>query len=155
MGIKEPVHLCVHQPDAEVGPPPPGKRQRLGARSPEDRSGMDANPRHARASGEDIARNVERARQVISKWHGHLARAMYTEHGQDARATIKRFSTMDTDNGVIESVRRALGRSDPLTAAPVPPAINEPLVRLVHSDIGLPELFADRAKANKMAVYVL
>lgn len=62
---------------------------------------------------------------------------------------------MDQGNGVIEAVRRALGRTEPLTAAPIPPAINEPLVRLVHSDIGLPELFADRAKANKMGVEAL
>ncbi len=62
---------------------------------------------------------------------------------------------MNTDDGVIEAVRRALGRTESLTAAPIPPAINEPLVRLVHSDIGLPELFADRAKANKMGVEAL
>ncbi len=57
-----------------------------------------------------------------------------------------------TTDSVIESVRRALGRNEPLAAAPIPPAINEPLVRLVHSNIGLPELFVDRAKANKMGV---
>ncbi len=59
---------------------------------------------------------------------------------------------MTTATGVIESVRRALGRTAPLTEAPVPPEIPEPLVRLVHSEIGLSELFAERAKANKMGV---
>jgi L-lactate utilization protein LutC len=39
-----------------------------------------------------------------------------------------------------------------LTEAPVPPAIPEPTVRLVHSDIGLCELFAKRAEENKMHV---
>jgi L-lactate dehydrogenase complex protein LldG len=56
---------------------------------------------------------------------------------------------------VLEKVSAALGRRTPLLEAPVPPAIPEPLVRLVHSDIGLPELFAKRAKENKMGVTVL
>lgn len=49
-------------------------------------------------------------------------------------------------------VRRALGRTEPLAAPPVPPVIDEPITRLVHSDIGLAELFAVRAKENKMQV---
>jgi L-lactate dehydrogenase complex protein LldG len=53
---------------------------------------------------------------------------------------------------VIETVRRALGRTAPATAPPVPPSIDEPITRLVHSDIGLPELFARTAKENKMGV---
>ena len=57
----------------------------------------------------------------------------------------------ETQSGsVIERVRRALGRSGPLSAAPTPPKILEPVTRLVHSDIGLPELFASRAATNKM-----
>jgi L-lactate dehydrogenase complex protein LldG len=56
---------------------------------------------------------------------------------------------------VIAAVRKALGRSGPLGAKPIPPPIPEPIVRLVHSDIGLPELFAERAKANKMDVQLL
>jgi L-lactate dehydrogenase complex protein LldG len=56
---------------------------------------------------------------------------------------------------VIAAVRAALGRSAPLAAKPVPPPIPEPIVRLVHSDIGLPELFAERAKANKMHVHLV
>jgi L-lactate dehydrogenase complex protein LldG len=53
-------------------------------------------------------------------------------------------------NEVIEKVRRALGRTAPLASAPPPPAINEPVTRLVHSDANLPELFAKRAGDLKM-----
>jgi len=53
---------------------------------------------------------------------------------------------------VIENVRKALGRSAPLTAPPVPPVLDEHVVRLVSSDIGLPELFAKRAGDMKMLV---
>lgn len=60
--------------------------------------------------------------------------------------------THPTSNPVLEKVRKALGRSGPLTTPPVPPKINEPVARLVHSDIGLPELFTTRAEANKMHV---
>jgi L-lactate dehydrogenase complex protein LldG len=56
---------------------------------------------------------------------------------------------------VIAAVRKALGRSAPLGSKPIPPAIPEPIVRLVQSDIGLSELFAERAKANKMYVELL
>lgn len=57
----------------------------------------------------------------------------------------------------MDQVRNALGRSVPLSAPPVPPAINEPITRLVHTDFGLPELFAKRAAEQNMqvaAVYV-
>ncbi len=57
-----------------------------------------------------------------------------------------------TQNTVMDKVRKALGRTGPLTSPPVPPTIAEPITRLVYSDIGLPELFAKRAEANKMHV---
>lgn len=52
---------------------------------------------------------------------------------------------------MIELARHALGRpaSD---AAPSPPEVDEPVARLVHIDVGLPELFAARAAANGMGV---
>src|SRR5437762_9677694 len=53
---------------------------------------------------------------------------------------------------VIESVRRALGRAGTLSAPPTPPMISEPVARLVHSDIGLSELFAKRATEMNMNV---
>jgi L-lactate dehydrogenase complex protein LldG len=53
---------------------------------------------------------------------------------------------------VIEKVRRSLGRTAPLTSVPAPPAIDEPIVRLVHTEFGLPELFAKRAAELKMLV---
>jgi L-lactate dehydrogenase complex protein LldG len=53
---------------------------------------------------------------------------------------------------VITKVRAALGRTEPLRDAPTPPAYDDPNTRLVQSDIGLPELFASRAAANKMEV---
>lgn len=55
-------------------------------------------------------------------------------------------------NPVIEKVRRALGRSAPLSTPPIPPKIHEPTARLVYSDIGLPELFQKRATGMKMLV---
>jgi L-lactate dehydrogenase complex protein LldG len=51
---------------------------------------------------------------------------------------------------VLEKVRRALGRSTIPTSVPPPPTIDEPIARLVHSDIGLGELFIQRAGAMKM-----
>lgn len=58
-----------------------------------------------------------------------------------------------SDAGVIEKVRRALGRSEPLTAPPVPPAIDGLITRLVRADaVGLPELFMKRAGDLKMLV---
>jgi len=53
---------------------------------------------------------------------------------------------------VISRVRSALGRTEPLSAVPPPPEIDEPITRLVHSDIGLPELFATMAQKNAMGV---
>ena len=50
----------------------------------------------------------------------------------------------------MERVRRSLGRTGPLASPPVPPKIDEPVARLVHSDIGLAELFVRQASAMKM-----
>src|SRR5688572_25665120 len=60
--------------------------------------------------------------------------------------------TAATTDPVIERVRRALGRTGPLAAPPVPPRIDEPVARLVHSTIGLPDLFMKRAADLKMLV---
>lgn len=57
-----------------------------------------------------------------------------------------------TSDDLIARVRQALGRSAPLTTPPVPPVIDEPIARLVHSDIGLAELFAERASELHMHV---
>jgi len=59
---------------------------------------------------------------------------------------------MNDDDDVIQKVRRALGRSAPLTTLPVPPAIDETIVRLVHTELGLPELFTRVATENKIGV---
>src|SRR5437764_15485221 len=53
---------------------------------------------------------------------------------------------------VLEKVRRALGRSETASLPPVPPPIDEPIARLVYSDIGLSELFHKRATGMKMLV---
>jgi len=59
--------------------------------------------------------------------------------------------TAPAEKDWIGNVRRALGRTQPLDAAPVPPQIPEPVVRLVHSDIRLADLFLKTAKiANFM-----
>jgi L-lactate dehydrogenase complex protein LldG len=52
--------------------------------------------------------------------------------------------------GVISKVRAALGRAEPLTSAPVPPQIDEPITRLVHSDVGLSDLFIKTAIENNV-----
>ena len=62
---------------------------------------------------------------------------------------------MQPTHDVIEKVRRSLGRTGPLTARPVPPKIDEPVARLVYSDIGMAELFEKRAGAQKMLVSLL
>jgi L-lactate dehydrogenase complex protein LldG len=54
------------------------------------------------------------------------------------------------ENEVLERVRRALGQVGPRKTAPVPPPIDEPITRLVHMDVGLPELFAKRGAEMKM-----
>jgi L-lactate dehydrogenase complex protein LldG len=59
---------------------------------------------------------------------------------------------MTDPNHVLEKVRHALGRSAPLASAPVPPVLSEPIIRLVHTEIGLGELFARRAGENAMDV---
>ena len=58
----------------------------------------------------------------------------------------------DRTHEVLDRVRRALGREGPLSNLPVPPIIDEPVVRLVYSDIGLAELFAKQAAEMKMLV---
>jgi L-lactate dehydrogenase complex protein LldG len=58
--------------------------------------------------------------------------------------------TNEAPNPVLDKVRRSLKRTGPLSAPPVPPRIDEPVARLVHSDIGLAELFIQRAGAMKM-----
>ena len=59
---------------------------------------------------------------------------------------------IDRENLVLDRVRSALGRSQRLAVPPVPPSIDEPIARLVFSDIGLPELFQKRATEMKMLV---
>jgi L-lactate dehydrogenase complex protein LldG len=64
---------------------------------------------------------------------------------------------MNDPHHVISKVRAALGRREPLAAAPIPPVLDEPVVRLVHSDFGLSELFVKMAADNPMSpelVYV-
>jgi L-lactate utilization protein LutC len=56
-----------------------------------------------------------------------------------------------TAEQMLEKVRSALGRTHTI-APPPPPALPEPLIRLVHSDIGLPELFARMAAEAKFKV---
>src|SRR3954464_10900340 len=56
------------------------------------------------------------------------------------------------DHPVMTRVRNALGRSAPAASPPTPPAIDEHIVRLVFSNVGLPELFAKRAADMKMLV---
>ena len=53
---------------------------------------------------------------------------------------------------VLQRVREALGRKAPLSEPPIPPSIDEPIVRLVFSDIGLTDLFTKRATEMKMLV---
>lgn len=51
---------------------------------------------------------------------------------------------------VLDKVTQALGRTAPLLNTPVPPVLEEPLIRLVHSDIGLAELFTRKVRDNNM-----
>jgi L-lactate dehydrogenase complex protein LldG len=55
-------------------------------------------------------------------------------------------------DSVLDKVKRALARREPLSSPPVPPAIEEPIARLVYSDIGLVKLFHKRATGMKMLV---
>src|SRR2546422_626015 len=55
-------------------------------------------------------------------------------------------------NSVLDNVRKALGRTHTPTAVPMPPAIPDTVARLVHSPIGLPDLFNKRAAEMKMLV---
>ena len=57
-----------------------------------------------------------------------------------------------SEAGVIDKVRRALGRTEPLTTPPVPPAIDESITRLARSDVDLAALFMQRAGDLKMLV---
>jgi L-lactate dehydrogenase complex protein LldG len=54
--------------------------------------------------------------------------------------------------GVMTKVRQALGRSAPLTAAPVPPELTDNVIRLAAATVNLAELFTARAIACKMGV---
>ncbi|MGE5610926.1 MAG: LutC/YkgG family protein [Bacillota bacterium] len=54
--------------------------------------------------------------------------------------------------GILQRIRQALQQSEPLGTPPVPPAIDEPVTRLVHMAIGLSELFDKRAQENHMQV---
>src|SRR5437868_3735164 len=58
----------------------------------------------------------------------------------------------DSRPTVLEFVRRALGHGATSSTPPAPPEIGEPIARLVHSDIGLGELFAKRAGEMNMNV---
>jgi L-lactate dehydrogenase complex protein LldG len=62
--------------------------------------------------------------------------------------------TNDADNEVMQRVRRALGRStgDSSAQPAPPPALPDPVVRLVGGDVDLPKLFAQRAADLKMIV---
>jgi L-lactate dehydrogenase complex protein LldG len=54
---------------------------------------------------------------------------------------------------VMQRVRRALGRTGPRESPPIPPTLDEPVVRLVSSDIGLVDLFTKRAGDLSMQVF--
>ena len=60
--------------------------------------------------------------------------------------------TPDSSTILMDRVRRALGRAAALPEPPVPPEIEEPIARLVYSNIGLSELFEKRATEMKMLV---
>ena len=57
---------------------------------------------------------------------------------------------MDSSGSVIDKVRRALGRTTTPAQVPAPPEIPDTVARLVHSNIGLAELFETRAIKQAM-----
>jgi L-lactate dehydrogenase complex protein LldG len=57
---------------------------------------------------------------------------------------------MDAAETVIDKVRRALGRTTTPAQVPAPPEIPDTVARLVHSTIGLAELFETRAVKQHM-----
>jgi L-lactate dehydrogenase complex protein LldG len=59
---------------------------------------------------------------------------------------------IESGNIVMDRVRRALGRTSALANPPIPPEIEEPIARLVSSNIGLAGLFQKRATDMKMLV---
>jgi L-lactate dehydrogenase complex protein LldG len=60
--------------------------------------------------------------------------------------------TLTTREQFMETVRRALGRRGPLAEAPVPPVVDDALVRLTGPGEDLVDLFAERAAQVGMAV---
>ena len=59
---------------------------------------------------------------------------------------------MNDASNVLAKVSRSLGRGAVPASVPPPPELSEPIIRLVHTDFGLPELFANRARELKMEV---
>jgi L-lactate utilization protein LutC len=59
---------------------------------------------------------------------------------------------MNDPSNVLQKVSRSLGRGAVPASIPAPPELPEPIIRLVHTDFGLPELFARRATELKMQV---
>src|SRR5438874_1562598 len=72
-----------------------------------------------------------------------------------ARQVLPLRETMSESSDVIAKVRRALGRVAPLTEVPPPPQIDEPITRLVHTDIGLDKLFVKRAQDQNMGAMIV
>jgi L-lactate dehydrogenase complex protein LldG len=61
------------------------------------------------------------------------------------------MSTSDSPN-LIEKVRKALGRAQPLAAPPMPPALDDSLRRLVPRDANLTEVFIKSATDAKFKI---
>ncbi|HEX8342703.1 MAG TPA: LUD domain-containing protein [Tepidisphaeraceae bacterium] len=59
---------------------------------------------------------------------------------------------MHDEKNVLQKVSHSLGRLKPVDRPPAPPHLDEPLVRLVLSDIGLPALFQKKALESKIGV---
>jgi len=70
----------------------------------------------------------------------------------DEMRMTKDVRMTNDEANVMTKVRRTLGRPGGVKEAPVPPELPEHIVRLVQSEIGLPELFSRRAEENKMHV---